>query len=188
LHQHLRRLLLVVMQLERHMEMRLAFPAALFAVCLALAVTAGAQELRQFNPIIGPGVNAPLPAGARPVRDFVPVPRQAVESGVRRVLDAWNTPQFEQKLSENFYDKARLGDALDTLVPRDAKIRVLGVQGIQTLSQHVVADPSGLFDTYVSRVSATVRTQVEFSSPQSGFQTRDGTNEIILRVTQRVLK
>jgi hypothetical protein len=176
------------LQLERAVTPRHTVLIALIAGSLALAAPAAAQEWRQFNPIIGPGVTAPLPAGARPVGDFVPVPRQAVESGVRRVLDAWNTPQFEQKLSEAFYDKARLGDALDTLVPRDAKIRVLGVQGTQTLSQYVVADPSGLFDTYVSRVSATVRTQVEFNSPQSGFQRRDGTNEIILRVTQRVLR
>ena len=157
-------------------------------LCALGAAPAAAQELRQFNPIMGPGATAPLPAGAQPVKNFVPITRAEVEAGVRRVMESWNTPQFEQKLAENFYDKQRLGDALDTLVPRDAKIRVLGLQGTQTLSQHVVPDPSGLFDTYISRVSATVRTQIEFSSPQGGFQRRDGTNEIILRITQRVLR
>ena len=104
-------------------------------ICALGAAPAAAQELRQFNPIMGPGAAAPLPAGAQPGREFVPISRAEVEAGVRRVMESWNTPQFEQKLAENFYDKQRLGDALDTLVPRDAKIRVLGLQGTQTLSQ-----------------------------------------------------
>lgn len=160
------------------------------AVGLAL-VTAGpaaAQELRQFNPIVGPGVAAPLPAGAQPVRTVVPVSRAEAEVAVKRVMESWNTAQFAEKLSPAFYDKTRLGDVLATDVPRDAKLRVMGVQGVQTLSQHVVPDPSGLFDTYVSRISATVRTQAEWNDPKTGFQRRDGTNEFILRVTQRVLR
>ena len=164
------------------------FRATFIAAVLALPAVAAAQEFRMLNPIHGPGMAMALPDGAVPVKDVVPVSRQEVERGVRRVMQSWNTPELAQKLAETFYDKTRLTDTIDAVVPRDAKLSVLGVQGVQTLSQHVVSDPSGLFDTYISRVSATVRTQVEWNDPRSGFQRRDGTNEIILRITQRVLK
>jgi hypothetical protein len=68
-------------------------------------------------------------------------------------------------------------------VPRDAVLRVLGVQGVQTLEQYVQADDSGQA-MLVSRVSATVRTQVEFDDPAAGFQRREGTNEIVLLVKE----
>ena len=34
----------------------------------------------------------------------------------------------------------------------------------------------------VSRVSATVRTQIEYNDPRTGFQRLDGTNELVLVV------
>ena len=37
----------------------------------------------------------------------------------------------------------------------------------------------------VSRVSVTVRTQVEFNDPVAGFQARDGTNELVMTLKSR---
>jgi hypothetical protein len=156
----------------------------------ALALPAAqAQEFRILNPITTPGLRAPLPAGAQPVAQPRTIDRRQLETAVQALAAAWNTPALEAQLAPNFYDKSRLDDVLNTNVPRDAKLRVLGIQGVQILDQYMIPDASGLFDTYVSRVSATVRTQVEFTSTtDSSFQRRDGTNEFILKVTQRVLR
>lgn len=147
------------------------------------------QEFRALRPIATPET-APLPAGAQPVDGaFVPVDRRAVEEATRDLLAKWNTPEFGDALAETFFDRTRLQDALDTAVPRDARLGLLSVQGVQTLDQQVVPDPTGLpIDTVVSTVSATVRLQAEFNDPSRGFQRREGVNELILRVTQRTLR
>jgi hypothetical protein len=155
-----------------------------------LLQSATAQEFRSLRPIVTPGVQAPLPPGAQPVLGaLIPINRRELEEAVRALLAKWNTPEFESTLAETFYDRTRLSDALNTIAPRDARLRVLSVQGIQTLDQHVLPDNSGLpIDTVVSRVSATVRTQIEFNDPTLGFQRREGVNEFLLRVTQRVFR
>ena len=86
-------------------------------------------------------------------------------------------------LADNFYDKSRLADALTTNVPRDARLRVVAIQGMQTLNQYLQNTPSGV-EQRVSRVSVTVSTQVEYNDPQSGFRHLDGSNEYILRITE----
>jgi hypothetical protein len=169
------------------MNMRLHLFGLVLGTLAAGAVHA--QEFRLLNPITTPGVRAPLPAGAQPVAQPRTIDRRQLEAAVQTLAAAWNTPALEAKLSDTFYDKSRLDDVLNTSVPRDAKLRVLGIQGVQILDQYKIPDASGLFDTYVSRVSVTARTQVEFTSTtDSSFQRRDGTNEFILKVTQRVLQ
>ncbi len=86
-------------------------------------------------------------------------------------------------LATNFYDKSRLLDALNTNYPRDAKLRILAVQGVQTLAQYVQAGAGGV-EQLVSRVSVTARTQVEFNDPRTGAQRLEGTNEYILLFTE----
>jgi hypothetical protein len=147
-----------------------------------------AQEFRALRPIATPAV-APPPTGARPAASFVPVDHHAVEEATRGIFAKWNTPEFESTLAETFFDRTRLQDALETAVPRDARLRLLSVQGVQTLEQQVLSDATGLpINTVVSTVSATVRLQAEFNDPFRGFQTREGVNELILRVTERTLR
>ena len=167
-----------------------ALSSILLLFLTLLSPPAMCQEFRGLRPIVTPGVQAPLPPGAQPVvGTFKPIDRRELEEVIRALLAKWNTPEFDSTLAETFYDRTRLQDALNTSVPRDARLRVLSVQGIQTLDQHVVAEPSGLpIDTVVSSVSATVRAQVEFNDAALGFQRREGVIELILRVTQRMFR
>jgi hypothetical protein len=158
---------------------RLAFPlAALIATSAAFA-----QEVRQLDRIPTPDAAMTLPPGARAVVSLRPVPAALVEAAVKRLAASWNTPALGARLAPNFYGREQLLDTLQARVPRDAVLRVLGVQGVQTLEQYVQADDSGQA-MLVSRVSATVRTQVEFDDPAAGFQRREGTNEIVLLVKE----
>lgn len=156
----------------------------LIAVLIPLSFTSilSAAEFRTFKPI-------PIPASvlspATEQQSFVPVNQAKVKNAVERLMEAWNKPQLTKMVSERFYDKDRLVDAVNTKAPRDAKIRVLSIQGIQTLQQETKKHPKQPDRMLVvSRVSVTVKTQIEFNDPVNGFQRREGTNEYILRVTQ----
>lgn len=157
-----------------------------FAICVALTVLLGglpqaqSQEMRRFNRIVTPLAAPTLPPGARAVTSARPVSRAKVESAVQQIAASWNTPLLESLLAENFYDKRRLMDSLSTVVPRDAKLRVLAIQGIQTLNQYMQAGAQG--EQLVSRVSVTLRTQVEFNDPHDGFRRLEGDNEVVLLV------
>lgn len=156
--------------------MRRLLPA--LAATLALAV-ANAQEGRTFNPIARPAARPALPDGAVRVSPPIPLAREDVERAVSRVAEAWGSRRLDQVLSPRFRDGQKLIDALETKVPRDASLRVTAIQGWQVLDQHRQGG------ALVSRVSVTVRTQLEFSDPAAGFQARDGTNEYVLTITQR---
>ena len=64
-------------------------------------------------------------------------------------------------------------------VPRDAGLRIVSIQGSQILTQYTMAGPDGQQALY-SRVSVTVRTQVEYNDAQKGFQRLEGTNDLVL--------
>ncbi len=81
-------------------------------------------------------------------------------------------------------DKSRLLDVIAEEVPRDAKLRIVSVQGINTLDQYQRKVTDRLVQ--VSMVSAIVRTQIEFTLPKFGFQRLDGTAEFTLEVTERL--
>lgn len=155
----------------------------LFASLFAACSLAQAQEARQLHRIATPQPAANAPPGARAAAPVRPVSAAKIEEAVKKIVDAWNTPDLGQMLAGNFYDKSRLVDTLNTKAPRDAKLRVLSVQGMQTLDQHLQKTGSGA-EQRVSRVSVTVRTQLEYNDPQAGFQRLDGTNEIILLITE----
>lgn len=156
---------------------------AWLAVLAGVALPTIAQEFRAIAPIRAPRVA--LPAGAVRVSPPIPVPREVVEAAVERITASWNTPALEQHLSAGFYDRNRLLDTLNSSVPRDAKLRVLGIQAVQLLDQYRV--PAGRdrpIDAIVSQVSVTVRTQVEFNEPSGTFRRLDGTNELIIEIPE----
>lgn len=157
---------------------------------LFLAAPIASQEFRALRPIVTPAAPPALPPGAKRVEGtFLPLDRHELEEAIGDIVAKWNTPDFGATLMDTFYDKTRLEDALNTDVPRDAKLRVLSLQGVQTLDQYFFPDPSGLpFDTLVSTISATVNLQVEFNDPSQGFQRRQGVNELVLRIVQRKLQ
>lgn len=177
--------------LRKHWTMDLSALASFTGVLALLAVLgisaspSAGEEFRVVKPIATPKVSAPLPAGARRVKERKPIDLQKLADAIKDIMASWNTPKLASKLSDKFYDKDHLLDALNTRVTRDARLSILSIQGIQILDQYVIAGQSGALDTYVSTVSATVRTQVEFNDPVNGFQRLNGTNEYILKVTHQ---
>lgn len=154
-----------------------------FAVAV-LATTAGlavAQEFRTISPIRAP--RTPLPQGAQRVVPQKSVDRAKVEEAVAKIAAAWNTPDLERHLAPGFHDRARLTDNLASRAPRDARLRVLGIQGMQVLDQYLQPGSAGRPPTIVSQVSVTVRTQIEFNDA-AGFQRLDGTNELVIEIPE----
>tara|TARA_R110002111_G_scaffold19707_3_gene47668 strand:- start:1212 stop:1748 length:537 start_codon:yes stop_codon:yes gene_type:complete len=156
----------------------------LFFCLLALAGSPSqARQFRNLTPIASPETQrANLPEGAVPVQQAQPLSRSDVEPLIRDVIEKWNTSGMSSTLSDQFYDKSRLLDVMDTGVPRDAKLRIQSIQSIQTLQQYQVPAENNR-NNLVSIVSATARTQLEFNN-SSGFQKRIGTNEFILKITR----
>lgn len=151
---------------------------------VALAAPTEAREFRAIKPI---NAATQIPEGAQPPQEFKPVPDVIVDQAVEKLMESWGTPQMQDYLSKNFFDKDRLSDVIDTLVPRDALVRILSVQGIQTVQQWeepAPDDPSEMIR--VSRVSVVVRTQLEFTNPDGVLETKPGTTEYILKFKQRV--
>lgn len=137
-----------------------------------------AREFRQFDTIATP---KRLPKGTTPVAKPKPVKPQVMKDAVKDLMSSWNQGDFDQKLGDALYDKQRLLDSISEKVPRDAKVRVLGAQNIQTLQQYVQPAKNGT-SAVVSRVSVTARTQIEYHDPKKGFQRIDGKNEYIFEV------
>jgi hypothetical protein len=157
----------------------------LASILAAAAFCATAQEFRAINPIRAP--RAQLPAGAQRVVPQKPVPREKVEAAVAKVTAAWNTPELERVLAQDFYDRTRLLDNLASKAPRDARLRVVGIQGVQLLDQYIrPATAQNPYRAMVSQLSVTVRTQIEFNDA-TGFQRLDGTNEFIIDLTEPAL-
>ncbi len=157
--------------------------------CLALlaVVLASPVESRQFRsvvPIATPArIKSALPDGAQAVDKPEQLDRSKVKAAVDQVLSKWNTGEMEGTLSDQFFDRTRLTDVVDNVVPRDAILRVQSVQGVQTLQQYVMPGDDG--NSRVSIVSATVRTQLEYNDPESGYVAVPGVNEFILKVTEK---
>ncbi|MEX2482573.1 MAG: hypothetical protein WD928_17075 [Gammaproteobacteria bacterium] len=161
------------------------------AIVLALIVVLGigavldadARQFRGRRPIATPeAVAARLPDGAQPVIPIVPLTREQVHPALERLIDAWNSGRLAPHLDTAFYDRTRLTDALDTLAPRNARLYLQAVEGVQTLQQYVEDDPARpAARRLISRVSVTARTQIEFEG-DVGFVRRSGINEFLLRI------
>ncbi len=147
------------------------------AAALIAALPVAAQETRTINPIARPQARAVLPNGAVPVTPPRPVPREKVEAAIATVARAWTDKSLDGLLAKDYQERDRLADALQTKAPRDASLRILGIQGWQVLEQYRLAG------AVVSKLAVTVRTQVEFNDPRLGFQARDGTNEYVITLT-----
>ncbi len=152
----------------------------LLAALASLAATpAGAQDFRAIRPIARPAALPPLPDGAVRVAPPRPVARATVEAAMAKVAAAWTDKRLDGTLAADFYRRDELRDAMQTRVPRDARLRVVAVQGWQVLDQYRRAG------TLYTRLSVTARTQVEFNDPAAGFQARDGTNDYEMTLSER---
>lgn len=151
-----------------------------FFLCL-LSFPAQAKEFRDIHRL-----NKPSSAAEAGYGEVIkPVEKSVIEDAVNQVFSKYNTSEFDSLLAKSFYNKDLLTDAIDSQVPRDAAIRVLGIRGMETLGQTVEVQPGSHVNKLVSTVSVTVQAQMEFNNA-SGFQRREGVNELILRITQDI--
>jgi hypothetical protein len=153
----------------------------------SLAASAGAQTIRQDDRIDRPPARKqPDGAGNIPNRMIQPVDQRAVRAAIFAIARAWNGQGLAAHLDrKRFYDKRRLLDTIARHVPRNAKLKILSIGAITTLTQK--SENRGAKGIYrVSTVEATVLLQVEFIQPQTGFRRLQGRNIWTLAVEQRV--
>ncbi|MEM7406341.1 MAG: hypothetical protein AAF458_13670 [Pseudomonadota bacterium] len=149
-----------------------------------LADVSEAREMRRFNAIRTPQQVAQF-GGVQvdPVDRILPVDPRVARDAITKFIGAWNTPLINSILAENFVDKSRFLDSTATNVPRNARLRLLSIQGVQTIAQGRRSSEDGERQL-ISTVVATVRTQVEFNDATSGFVRLEGTNDFYLTVTE----
>lgn len=158
---------------------------SLLAVILFFSNTAIAGHgSREVEVIMGPHQHGhDHDSTANP--DYTPVPVALVKQQVEGLVSRWNTPEMQQDLAKSFRDSQRLMENMDVVVPRDATMRLMAVQGVQTLKQFKRAGEDGEPAHRVSIVSATVSTQLEYQSP-SGFVRLPGVNEFVLEISEEL--
>ncbi len=149
---------------------------------LNLPLQSDAQEMRSINPVATP---ARLKVAGEPVKQIIPLDTEKVRSNVENLFKTWNNGDVTDMLSDNFYDKTRFSDAMQTNIPRDSKITVMGMGSVQTLEQRIVTDPDGT-KRKVTLGSVNVNSQVEFNDPNKGFVRVPGTNEIVFEMSERL--
>lgn len=162
-----------------------AAAAVLSLACLAgLAPQSGdAAQFRSLDRILTPPKDsAPVEEGM--VRELtpVPLPRQLTAKIIERLMQSWNSTSLRDFLKEEFQDRQRLLDTIRRDVPRDARLRVVGVQGVRVLNQHSRGMGRDRYRV-VSQVSARLRVQIEFTDPSAGFQRIETSGEYLFRVT-----
>ena len=139
-----------------------------------------AREFRTITPIFG-WIPIDIPEGMTPVDNPIPVSQDTVVKAVDKLFDSWNTPQMNKHLKESFYDGDRLQDAVTLSAPHDAKLQVTGVSSPRVLQQWV--DDVG---DQTSRISVTVRHQVEFNS-NGVFQRLEGSADYVLDINHQII-
>lgn len=149
---------------------------------MTLCPAAESAEFRAYNLIPTPKA---VSGETRPMAQFQAVDRAVIEGAIQRFINTWNTTAMNEMLDETFYDKNRLQDNMISMVPRDAKLRLLSISMIQILDQFVRPDPSG-GSVMHSTISATLRTQIEFNDPALGFQRIEGINDLIFEIAQKL--
>lgn len=159
---------------------------------MSFGQNAHARDFRSFNAIPKPGENK---GKARKALDLklrnkllspIPVPDRLIRNGVRKITQAWNRRNLVSYLDEDFRDASFLRDDLIYDLPRDLKIRVLGIRGSQTLSQEFQQKREQTW--LVSHVAVSVRTQLEFNAVDTGYQKLQGEQEWVLKVEQSVTR
>ncbi|MDP6952448.1 MAG: hypothetical protein QGF53_06765 [Alphaproteobacteria bacterium] len=156
---------------------------ALLGAAFAIA-PAAAGEFRAYQTIPTPAI-APLDTGET-LPGVVPVDHGKVEAAVEQVFKAYsdlNPGKLESVLAESFFDRSRVVDNAGDNIPRDAKLEVLGIRSIQTLSQSIEVGDDGR-RRRVSVVSATVSSQLEFNNSGGTLTRLEGTSEYLLRISE----
>jgi len=145
-----------------------------------------ASEFRSIQPVLTAAMaqgGQSLAPGEKRVA-LKPIPRKVAKQAADKIMAAWNGNHMDSVLGKEFFDKSQLSDAMNSKVPRDARLSVLSIQDVQTLAQKTADSPQGRL--LVSTVTITLKTQLTFNDPVNGFQRREGTNEYTMRIKQRM--
>ncbi len=170
----------------------LRFFVAVIGACVCWPA-ADAAQFRQLKKIRTPvqqqeTVDELRNKGYSPVGTPVPVPRRLAARQIETLVGAWNTVRLERYLADGFFDKQRLLDTIREDVPHDARLRILGVQSVDTLDQHQKGLGGDRF-LVTSTVSARLRMQIEFNDPRArGNQVIRTLGDYIFRVRLQVRK
>ena len=149
---------------------------------VTLLTTTSAREFRTISTITSP--NNPLPDGAIRPAQIEPIDLKIIEKAVHDLAAAWNGEGLADWIAGDFASLEQLKLVITNDVPRDARIRVLSIQGMQTLDQYQQTVTNGIDRTSI--VTATARMAIEFTDPVTGFQRLDGTNEFQFRVVEEL--
>ncbi|MCG8324532.1 MAG: hypothetical protein MI673_03370 [Thiotrichales bacterium] len=178
-------------QLSKHPLYEAMSPGIFIRVVFCLLIVSGtvqAHQFRSLQPIASPtDQQQAVDDHGLNVEQIEPIERGVVENMVSDIISKWNTPEMAGTLADTFFDKDRLLDSVDNIVPRDAKLRLQSIRGVQTVQQYIEPGQAGERGQRVSIVSVTVQTQLEFNDPTQGFVRRSGTNELILKVSEPAL-
>jgi hypothetical protein len=157
----------------------------LIAITVVLSARLEAFERRGFSRI-GPAVYTGQPGAPSSQElnlNLPPVSREAINKAVYDFFNAWNAGTVDTLLAPEFVNKDRLLDTIEGTVPRDAKIRVLGIGSVAAFPNDVIQElPGGQGFDRISTVTATVRTQIEFNL--NGFQTIEGISVYTFKVIE----
>ena len=155
---------------------------AVLVMLILMHGPAEARSFRDFNAIPTPGA---LPDNATMVEDIRFLDRDLVVRGVNHILDAWNRGELMPVLAENFVNAQKLEDTVLTTVPRDATLSLESLGSYNVLRQYRIDDPErGKYR--VSRVAVTVRLQLTFNDPRTGYQRLPSTSEFILDIREPI--
>jgi hypothetical protein len=166
--------------MKQHYLLFILFAVAVF--CAPPRLTA--QELRSINVIPTP---ARLKIDGKTVQEPIAPKTGVIRGKVDEALKTWNNGDIAASLSDNFYDKSRFGDAMQTSIPKDARLRVMDMGSMQILEQKIVTDPDGS-QRRVTLGSVEVNSQVEFNDNKNGFVRVPGRNEIIYEMSEKIKK
>lgn len=118
----------------------------------------------------------------------IPIPRPDVKQAMETIFARWGTAETRLAFNENFVNSSRLSDLILDLAPRSYRLRVLQVSNIEVLTQAIRpgAAPGGQ-DLLVSRVAATVTTQLEFTDRVNRrFRRLRGVNDYVIQMFHKV--
>jgi len=160
--------------------MRVSF--ILLAFIFLSSYTTEAQEMRSINLIATP---TKLKREGQVVQKPVPLDTEKVRSSVESLFNTWNNGDIGNMISDNFYEKSRFNDAMQTNIPKDSKAKIQGMGSVQTLEQRIINDPDGS-RRRVTLGSVTVKSQIEFNDPKNGFIRVPGTNEIVFEMVEKL--
>ena len=152
------------------------------AVVLIVPPDLAAQELRPINLIPAP---TRLKSDGKTIEKPIAPRTGLIRDNVQEALKTWNNGDISSSLTDNFYDKSRFGDAMQTSIPRDARLRVMDMGSMQILEQKIVKDPDGS-QRRVTLGSVEVNSQIEFNDNKNGFVRVPGKNEIIYEISEKI--